>query len=344
MKKSRQVQRSKRINLIFSAIFVTLVLGYAATATSLGGTAPAFLRLTFLFAVTMLALGGVWNRLLRSQISAFIETMDEMIDGAIQGRKPMTPFEETALSSLEHKLMRYIEISRASGLSLETEKNNMKELISNISHQTKTPLSNIMLYSQLLAERPEGSEDTRFMVEQIQTQSEKLDWLISSLVKLSRLESGMITLNSKTNSVLRTVNRAINQIHTRAENKQISIHVDCDPIIKARHDLSWTGEALFNLLENSVKYTRPGGNITIQAASNEMFTRIDISDSGIGIPEDELEHIFKRFYRGQAAREYEGVGIGLFLARKIITLQGGFIAAASESGKGTVISIFLPQL
>ncbi|MEC0167195.1 HAMP domain-containing sensor histidine kinase [Paenibacillus graminis] len=344
MTSSKYVLSSKRCSLIFSVIFLLLVLGYAGIAAFLEGGHPALMELTVLFVSCMLLLGGVWNWTLRRQITRFMDSVDEMVDRAIHGREKMTHFDETSLSSLEHKLWRYIEINKANEQNLETEKNTIKELISDISHQTKTPLSNIILYSQLLAETPELGGNTRLLLNQIESQSEKLEWLITSLVKLSRLETGMITLQSTVSPVIETITRAVSHIYTRAENKGIDIQIQCDRLTKARHDHKWTSEALFNLLENAVKYTEAGGSIKISAESNEMFTRIDVSDTGIGIQREELEHIFKRFYRGCSARDYEGIGIGLFLTQKIISIQGGFITAASEVGKGTKLALFLPQI
>lgn len=344
MTSGRPFHSSRRISLIFTLLFTFAVLGYTSAVSLLTGIDPAFLQLTGFFMVLMFVIGAALKWCLRRQITAFMDKVDEMVDGAIHGREQITHFEETSLSSLEHKLLRYIGISKASEQSLETEKNRIKELISDISHQTKTPLSNIMLYSQLLAEVPALDEDTRLLVGHIQSQSDKLEWLITSLVKMSRLETGMITLQNNVHPVIQTITRAVSHIYTRAEHKQIRIDIECSPLIKARHDLQWTSEALFNLLENSVKYTEAGGSISIVVDSNEMFTRLDISDTGMGIARDELEHIFKRFFRGRRTGEYEGIGVGLFLARKIITMQGGHLSAASEEGKGTTISIFLPQI
>ncbi|MGN7765416.1 sensor histidine kinase [Paenibacillus sp. 22594] len=344
MTSRNDVRSSKRGNLIFSAILVLLVLGYAGRVMFLEGEQPALTELTVLFVSCMLILGALWNWMLRRQVTAFMNSVDEMVDRAIHGREKLTHFDETSLSSLEHKLLRYIEINQANEQNLESEKNTIKELISDISHQTKTPLSNILLYSQLLAEMPELGGDTRLLLNQIESQSEKLEWLITSLIKLSRLETGMITLHSEVTPVIATITSAVSHIYTRAENKGISIQIACDPLTRARHDHKWTSEALFNLLENAVKYSEAGGSIRIAAEGNEMFTRIDISDTGMGIPGNELEHIFKRFYRGHSAREYEGIGIGLYLTQKIISLQGGFITAASGVGTGTKLSIFLPQV
>ncbi|WP_310830191.1 sensor histidine kinase [Paenibacillus pedocola] len=344
MKSGKEVRSSNLVSLIFPVIFLLLVLGYAGTATYLNGVHPVFLNLTALFVLSILIVGALRTWILRRQVAGFMNALDEMVDRAIHGREQLTHFDETSLSSLEHKLLRYIEISKANEQHLEAEKNTIKELISDISHQTKTPLSNILLYSQLLAETPDLSGDTRLLLHQIEAQSDKLEWLITSLIKLSRLETGMITLHSEVKPVIATITSALSHIYTRAENKRISIQIECVPGTAARHDHKWTSEALFNLLENAVKYTDPGGSIRVVAESNEMFTRIDISDTGIGIAKDELEHIFKRFYRGHSAREYEGIGIGLYLTRKIISIQGGFITAAAVPGQGTKLSVFLPQL
>lgn len=344
MTNSGNIRPNKRLLIIFSVLFLLLLTGYTATVLYLEGFSPALLQLTLLFLIAVLGTGALYNRMLQRQITGFMDTVDEMVDRAIHGQEPLTLFDETRLSSLEHKLLRYIEVGKANEHNLAAEKNMIKELISDISHQTKTPLASILLYSQLVAETPDLSTDTRQLLQQIEAQSEKLEWLITSLIKLSRLETGMINLKSEVRPVTATITSALSHLYTRASNKNIRITIECDSLTSARHDHKWTSEALFNLLENAVKYTEPGGSIRITAEGNEMFTRIEVADTGIGIAEDELEHIFKRFYRGHNAGEYEGIGIGLFLAQKIISIQGGFITASSQAGQGSRLTIYLPQL
>lgn len=344
MTNSGNIRTNKRLLYIFSALFLLLLTGYTATVLFLEGFSPALLQVTMLFLIAVLGTGALYNRMLQRQITGFMDTVDEMVDRAIHGQEPLTLFDETRLSSLEHKLLRYIEVGKANEHNLAAEKNMIKELISDISHQTKTPLASILLYSQLVAETPDLSTDTRQLLQQIEVQSEKLEWLITSLIKLSRLETGMINLKSEVRPVTATITSALSHLYTRAGNKNIHITIDCDPLTSARHDYKWTSEALFNLLENAVKYTEPGGSIRITAEGNEMFTRIEVADTGIGIPEGELEHIFKRFYRGHNAGDYEGIGIGLFLAQKIISIQGGYITAASQPGQGSRLTMYLPQL
>ena len=140
-----------------------------------------------------------------------------------------------------------------------------------------------------------------------------------------------------------TLTSAINGILVSLEKKQIVLSVDCTDELSVSHDSRWTSEALFNLLDNAVKYTPAGGNIRVVVQDWEMYLRIDVSDNGRGISEREHAAIFKRFYREESVHDVDGIGIGLYLAREIITMQGGYIKVTSEVGKGSTFSVFLPQ-
>ena len=344
MKTNSPPANFKHIHRLFLLIILILVACFIGSIMFLYGVDPTLLQLTSLFIICILATGAVWVWLWNRQITIYIQTLDTAIERAIHDQPPLTNYEETALSSMEHKLKRYIGMAKANERNIQTEKNKIKELISDISHQTKTPLSNIMVFSQLLEEMPGLNENVRHYIQHIKAQSDKLDWLIQSLIKLSRLETGMISLQQiEAKPLIQTLTQALSQIYAQAENKQITINIDCGTHILACHDVKWTSEALFNLLENAVKYTPHSGQISVLAESNEMFTCIHLTDTGLGIPNEEIPHIFKRFYRGKQAREFEGVGIGLFLSREIITAQGGHINVISETGKGTTFSVYLPQ-
>ncbi|MNI52408.1 Sensor protein DivL [compost metagenome] len=298
--------------------------------------------LTLGFVLIMFALGGllVWS--LKVKLQAMIRAVNDIVDGAINGQERITGYAETNVSSLENKVYRYVEITKSHKENIEAEKGKIKALISDISHQIKTPLSNIMLYSQLLEEVPGLNQETMQYLSQIKAQSEKLDWLIQSLVKMSRLEAGIITLQPNDLPVVSTITKSVSQIFSEAERKGIEIKISCDAEVRAKHDAKWTSEALFNILENAVKYSDSGGCIDILVSGSEMFTRIDIVDTGMGIEEQEWNLIFRRFYRSKRVAEHEGVGIGLFLAREIVTLQGGYIKVSSIIGEGSVFSVFLP--
>ncbi|WP_379200062.1 sensor histidine kinase [Paenibacillus sp. GCM10012306] len=337
------MQQTRLIHLLFTIFFIIIVSVYTGIHLSFYGMNSKLLYISFLFMALMILLGAAWVWFQKQQFTAHIQKVDDIVDGAIHGRDQLTLYEETSLSSLEHKLIRYIETSKASEQNMAAEKNMIKELLSDISHQTKTPLSNIMVYSQLLEETPLLDSEPRHFASQIKTQSAKLDWLIQSLIKMSRLESGMISLHPQVSNIISAITPAVAQVFNQAESKEITISISCDSEIAARHDMKWTNEAMFNLLENAVKYTAPEGKIHVAAESNEMFAVIEISDTGSGIAPVDLPHIFKRFYRGKNVGDAKGVGIGLFLAREIITAQGGYIKVSSTPGQGSTFSIFLPH-
>ena len=153
----------------------------------------------------------------------------------------------------------------------------------------------------------------------------------------------MITLEKKDASIEETLVNAINGILAPMEKKGIELTVNCPEGLAISHDSRWTSEALFNLLDNAVKYTPVGGSIHVSIQNWEMYWKIDVTDTGRGIPEQEQAKIFKRFYREEAVHEVDGIGIGLYLAREIITMQGGYILVTSEVGKGSTFSVFLPR-
>ena len=269
-----------------------------------------------------------------------LERLDRMLDDGINGTFEESDYEETSLSKLESKWLRYLTSSKQSAQKLEQERKKIQELVSDISHQTKTPLANILLYTQLLQEQPLDTQSLR-LVGEIRQQSEKLEFLIQSLVKTSRLETGTIQLTPTKNEVSGMIVSAIGQIESKAESKQIRIiytPVSCT----AKFDSKWTQEAVFNILDNDVKYSPEASEITVSVKEFELFACISVEDNGIGIPEDELPRIFGRFYRGRNVAEQSGVGIGLYLSRQIIEEQGGYITVES-SGSGAVFKIYLPR-
>jgi len=270
-----------------------------------------------------------------------LDTLSEMLDAAIDGSFSETLFDESQLSAVETKLARYLSACSVSSKNLLAERNKINELVADISHQTKTPISNILLYSQLLNER-ELPEDCAICVGELSAQAEKLSFLISSLVKLSRLETGIITVMPKQEMVRTLLNEVYRQILPKAEVKGITVNAE-ETSILALFDMKWTVEAVYNIADNAVKYTAPGGSISLKATAYELFCRIDVTDNGIGIAEEEHSKIFARFYRSASVCGQDGVGIGLYLAREIVSAEGGYIKVASKLGKGSTFSVFLPM-
>ncbi len=270
-----------------------------------------------------------------------LERLDKMLEDGINGTFEESDYDETQLSKLESKWLRYLTTSKLSYQKTEQERQKLKELVSDISHQTKTPISNILLYTQLLQEQ-ELDAQSRQLVSEIRQQSEKLEFLIQSLVKTSRLETGTFQLSPMEHDIDGVIRSAIEQITPKADSKHIQMRYTPGSC-RAVFDSKWTQEAIFNILDNAVKYSPENSRLTVTVKAFEMFACIAVSDSGIGISEEELSRIFGRFYRGQNVREQSGVGIGLYLSRQIIEGQGGYITAESEIGKGSVFQIFLPR-
>lgn len=219
----------------------------------------------------------------------------------------------------------------------------LQSLVSDISHQVRTPVSNMkMIVDTLLTKSLEEQERNEFL-KSVRGQINKLDFLIQALVKTSRLETGVIQLEKEDHFIYDTLAQAMSGILYSAEQKKIHVSVECPEDVRVSHDSKWTEEAIFNLLDNAVKYTPTGGSIHVSVAQWEMYVEIKVSDTGKGISESNQASIFKRFYREEEIHNQPGVGIGLYLTREIVTQQGGYVTVESQVGKGSAFSIFLPR-
>ena len=280
----------------------------------------------------------VWDRI---QLSRTMNRLDEMLTCALDGSFSEKTFDESRLSALESRLNRYLTASDLSARNIQMQKDQISSLISDISHQTKTPVANLCLYAQLLEEQPLTPQGQN-CAKAIEAQAQKLQALIEVLTKSSRLETGILLLYPEKNPLMPTVQRAAKQFQLKAKEKQIALI--CENIQgQAVFDPKWTEEALCNLLDNAVKYTPCGGAVKVEVRNYEMFACIRITDSGPGIPEDEQAKIFGRFYRSCGAYSKEGVGIGLYLTRQIAEKQSGYVKVESEPGKGSCFCLFLPR-
>lgn len=267
--------------------------------------------------------------------------LNAMLDHAIAGELIEDTFDETKMSALETKMTKYLAMNQLSKKQLQTEKERVNELISDISHQTKTPIANLLLYSELLAESVH-EEQTKELVDAIHMQAEKLSFLIQSLMKTARLESGVIQTIPKENNIQELLEQVLFQAEHKAKLKNIKIETASTDIrTRALFDKKWTTEAVYNILDNAIKYTPENGKIKMEVSEYPLFIRLDIKDNGAGIAEDEIPKIFGRFYKGSMSQQEEGVGLGLYLAREIISGQGGYIKVTSKVGEGSVFSVFL---
>ena len=269
-----------------------------------------------------------------------MDRLDAMLGDAINGTFEVSGYDETELSRFESKFQQYISAKEVSEEKLSGEREAIKSLVSDISHQTKTPLANVLLYSQLLEEQC-NDEELKPYVQQIHMQAEKLQFLIQSLIRLSRLESGMIKPKREVQPLAPLLEEAIGLATGKASEKNIEILTEPPEEVKASYDLHWTLEALGNILDNAIKYSPKESRITVSVRTFEMFACITVKDEGPGISEEEQAQIFERFYRGKNAASEEGSGIGLYLSRMILQKEKGYIRVSSNEEKGSSFHIYL---
>ncbi|MDK2807630.1 MAG: hypothetical protein PWP24_363 [Clostridiales bacterium] len=277
----------------------------------------------------------------RYRMRKIMNRLNEMMDQALEGTYQEKHYDESLLSAVEARWNRYLNASLVSARNLADEKNKIKEMLADISHQTKTPISNILLYTQLLEEQIASSDNNEY-VTALREQAEKLCFLITDLVKLSRLEAGVFMLHPKEQEVNSLLLEVVRRYLPAAEKKGLVI-TKVDTNAEAVFDYKWTLEALSNLLDNAIKYTDSGGSVEILVTEYEQFCCIAVHDTGIGIAEEEQANIFCRFYRGKRVYDKEGVGIGLYLVRQILSSQDGYIKVSSVEGKGSIFSMFLKK-
>ena len=289
-----------------------------------------------------------------------VERLDQMLDDAINGTFSESSYDETKLSRLESKWKEFLGTSVLSNQNLEAERHRLEQFISDISHQTKTPMTNIKMYTELLSEEVNtlqkneaDAEAVKASIKKIQKyteeigrQNERLEFLIDSLTKLSRLESGTLEVVADKASVNELVKSGISAVKPKAAKKDIKIITTApeDAAVEAAFDLKWTLEALINVLDNAVKYSPEDGTIEVKLSETEMYAAIHVIDEGQGISEEDATKIFGRFFRSSEVQQDDGVGIGLYLTREILSKEDGYIKViSSDKREGGEFILYLKK-
>ena len=248
---------------------------------------------------------------------------------------------ETRESRVISQLMRILNDARFREKRAVEEKDQVTELISDLSHQLKTPLANIVMNMELLQNDALTGAQRKEFLAHTENQARKMKWLMNSLLKASRLENGMIHFQAKQTGIKETIAKAVSDVYAQASGKQIVLETEEFQDFNLFHNPKWTAEAMANILENAVKYSPKGGRIRIALSKMDLYTRITVSDEGVGIPEKEYSLIFQRFYRGKDVEQQEGNGLGLYLAQLILQQEKGYITVSSRPGEGSSFHIFL---
>ncbi|AVQ47088.1 sensor histidine kinase [Clostridium botulinum] len=303
-----------------------------------------FMMLITIFSILMIMLSIMFIYVLKKYMEHILIQLSEVIESItdMNDKEVFSVLDDDMLSKLQSQVIKLTNILKAQNRRIKYERDEIKSLISDISHQLKTPLSNLKLYYEILQDTSISKEEYGEFNFNMKSQIEKLSFLLESMIKMSRLESGIIKLTPNKASINNVCLIAIKQVYKKAKDKNIEIKFNVAEDIVLNIDKNWTTEAIFNIIDNAVKYTNNNGTIVVDSIKYEMFVRIDIKDNGIGIDEKEINSIFKRFYRGQGSENEEGIGIGLYLSRQIIEKQNGYIKVKSKLQKGSIFSIFIP--
>ena len=298
-----------------------------------------------IFVLAFIAAFALWRYVhLKHDVYEYTEKLDNAISHMLKNEELKTiPHENDDLwGKIYERLFRLSYLYTHKNLEISEEKDRLKELVSDISHQTKTPIANIKLYLDMMEDETDFNNNKEYL-KKMNSQVDKLDFLLQNIVKMSRLETGTIKIQKQNVPLADTLAKAISNVVIKADKKNIKIDVQYDEQLVLKHDKKWTAEAIFNILDNAVKYTEVGGNIHIVVCRQELFTKISIEDTGKGIALERQATIFTRFYREPEVHDEEGIGIGLYLARKIITQQNGYIEVQSQAGQGSKFMIYLPN-
>ena len=337
--------KHRRIEILRTGMLMLSAALFAALVWVLWRTIPwSAVRYGILgLCAAIFAVVGLWAWYQRRQVSLFADDLCETLDALLSGRQPENyqPYEDSLTAKVQGKLMQYFDIMSEGKRQSQQDKQVIQSLVSDISHQVKTPIANINMFTNILQQHQLPPEKQAEFLRTMEGQIDKLDFLMQSLIKMSRLETGTFVLHPQEGRLADTIALAMSAVWAKAEAKEISLSADCDSSICVQHDPKWTAEALGNILDNAIKYTPPGGSVTVSVRPWQFYTRVDIADTGIGIAEEHYNDIFQRFYRDPQVASQEGVGLGLYLANGIITRQKGYISVKSKVGKGTTFSVYL---
>ena len=279
----------------------------------------------FLIVLLALMVGIILYKyiVLRSEMSELSDYIDKALDGNLE----ITEFDEKELSKIKSKLIKFLYASQVKEAKINTEKSKTKDLIADISHQTKTPITNLSLYISLLEEDPKDE-----YLEIIKYELNKLEFLIQNLVKSSRLESDIISLQKHQANLKDIVEDALREFKVILSEKDISINLKDEDLI-FNLDERWLKEAIHNLVDNAIKYSPNGSKINISVYKSYLNYNLDIENESKDLSEEILPKIFERFYRGKNSVSKDGLGLGLFIAREIIEKHDGNIRASLDNNR-----------
>lgn len=317
---------------------ITVLLLIAVIGCTLAGFFVSLLAAGIVFGVTLLMMSTTlfftkWRYQEIEKLSGYLQ---QISNGNY--KLDVRDNYEGELSILKSQIYKVTKMLSEQGTVLQEDKAKLTNAISDISHQLKTPLTSMMVMADLLSDRRLEDGKRAEFTRNIQVQLERMEWLVSSLLKLSKIDAGTIVFKKEKVLVALLVQKAVEPLLVPMDIKMQNMTIEGDEETAFLGDYNWTTEALINIIKNCVEHTPEGGEISVLYSENPLYTEIMISDNGKGIAKEDLPYIFKRFYKGKNAGD-DSVGIGLAMAHSIVTSQKGDIVVNSQLGAGTTFRI-----
>lgn len=295
------------------------------------------------WAFLAIALAGVFLSVILSAFShKLMHKLEQILtDFEKNGATEFSMLEEERESKLASRLQAILHRSELEKLQSLSERDAVSALLSDLSHQLKTPLANLMMYTELLEAGGLSEKEQAAFLHEMRGQAEKMQWILKSMLKSSQLEQGIVSFTSGFTKIKETIASAVGSVYAKACEKHICVVTEEFEDCRLYHNPKWTAEALGNILDNAVKYSPRDSQVTVRLCMLETYARIEVEDEGIGIGKAESNQIFKRFYRGEQAGQQEGNGLGLYLAQLILSKEKGYVTVKSQKGVGSCFQVYL---
>ncbi|KIL48392.1 sensor histidine kinase [Jeotgalibacillus campisalis] len=325
--------RNKEIQAYLIILILIVAAGCGVAFIFLSTSAAALVFFTSVLLITSSFVFTSWRYREIGQLSDYLRRISNG-DYTLDVRDNY----EGELSILKSDIYKVTLMLSQQSSSLKQDKSMLTNAISDISHQLKTPLTSMTMMADLLSDSQLSESKRAEFTKNILNQLERIEWLVSSLLKLSKIDAGTVLFKKEDVPLHKLIDRAVQPVMIPMDIKEQTLSVEGDRTVSFSGDFQWTAEALINILKNCVEHTPVKGHISITFSENPLFTEIKIKDNGSGIPKEDLPYIFRRFYKGKNAGE-DSVGIGLAMAYSIITSQQGDIEVRSKQGSGTEFHI-----
>lgn len=326
MLRNREIQM---LLLVMGSISITAII----VAAFISSVASAFVIILSILLIGSSLLFTIWRYRELEKLSVYLREISNGNDSL-----DVRDNQEGELSILKNNIYKVTLMLSEHRSLLQRDKIQLTDAISDISHQLKTPLTSMTVMADLLSDPDLPPAKRTEFTYHIRIQLERIDWLVSSLLKLSKMDAKTIQFKKDPILMKNLIQKALEPVMIPMDIKGQTVSIAGDDDVSFVGDFNWTAEAVINILKNSVEHTPEGGAIAILFSENALFTEIVIADNGKGIPKEDLPYIFKRFYKGKNAGE-GSIGIGLAMAHSIIANQNGVIDVTSDSEKGTQFRI-----